>query len=115
MRAVVEDTLRRLGMRAPVVVTTVPNGVEGAGVGGSQAIVYYCVDDFTNWPGVDAGVARHMEAELLEVAAGVIATSAHLAATRRPRRGLTEVLPARRRRRALRPRQRPRDRALSPG
>ncbi len=93
MRAAVEEALRRLGVRAPVVLTTVPNGVEGAGVGGSQAIVYYCVDDFTNWPGVDADVARRMEAELLEVAAGVIATSANLAATRRPRRGVTEVLP----------------------
>lgn len=93
MRAAVERELRRLQVRAPVVVTTVPNGVDGAGIGGSQAVVYYCVDDFTNWPGVDAEVARTMERELLEICAGVIATSAHLAHTRHPRRGATEVLP----------------------
>lgn len=93
VRAAVEAALRRLEMPAPIVVTTVPNGVDGAGLGGSQALVYYCVDDFTNWPGVDAALARSMEAELLDVAVGVIATSANLAATRRPRRGKTVVLP----------------------
>ncbi len=84
MRATVERAARAMGLRAPVVVTTVPNGVDGAGVGGSQALVYYCVDDFTNWPGVDAGVAAAMEAELLDAAAGVIATSANLAAHATP-------------------------------
>lgn len=93
VRRTVEAELSRLNMPAPIVVTTVPNGVDGAGLGGSQALIYYCVDDFTSWPGVDAELARSMEAELLDVAAGVIATSANLAATRRPRRGETVVLP----------------------
>lgn len=93
MRVAVERAASRLGMRAPVVVTTVPNGVDGSGLAGSQALIYYCVDDFTNWPGVDAALAREMERELLEVAAGVIATSARLAETRRARRGETTILP----------------------
>jgi len=93
VRTRVEAAVARLGMRAPIVVSTVPNGVDGAGIGGSQALIYYCVDDFTNWPGVDTDVAAEMERELLDVAAGVVATSARLAETRRPRRGVTTVLP----------------------
>lgn len=93
MRSMVESAAESLGLHAPVVVTTVPNGVDGAGLAGSQALIYYCVDDFTNWPGVDAAVASEMERELLEVCVGVIATSARLAETRRARHGATTILP----------------------
>lgn len=93
MRAAVHRACDRLGIHAPIVVTTVPNGVDAAGVAGSQALVYYCVDDFTNWPGVDAVAARAMESELLDVCCGVLATSQNLADTRRPRDGVVTLLP----------------------
>ncbi len=93
VREVVTRAAVRLGIRCPVVVTTVPNGVDGAGLAGSQSLVYYCVDDFTNWPGVDGPAALALEAELLEVCSGVIATSASLAASRRRFGRETELLP----------------------
>ncbi len=93
VRSAVEDLAKRLDLRDPVVLTTVPNGVDGAGLAGSRTLVYYCVDDFTHWPGVDALAAATMEGELLAAAHLVVATSAHLAATRRCARGPTELLP----------------------
>lgn len=66
VRRAVEAKARSLGLRRPVVLTTVPNGVDGAGLAGSRALVYYCVDDFTNWPGVDATAAASLERELLD-------------------------------------------------
>ncbi len=93
VRAVVTRAAERLGLRDPIVLTTVPNGVDGAGLAGSRTLVYYCVDDFTAWPGVDPVAASTMERELLDAADLVVATSERLAETRRCRRGPTELLP----------------------
>ena len=93
MRSRVEREAAALGLRDPVVLTTVPNGVDGAGLAGSRALVYYCVDDFTSWPGVDAVAAASLERELLARCDLVLATSQRLADTRRAARGPTELLP----------------------
>lgn len=93
VRALVERAALRLGLRDPVVLTTVPNGVDGAGLAGSRTLVYYCVDDFTSWPGVDPVAAASLERELLAACDLVLATSDRLAETRRGRRGPTELLP----------------------
>ena len=93
VRLVVNRAAARLGVRDPIVVTTVPNGVDGRGLAGSRCLVYYCVDDFTNWPGVDRVAATDLERELLAVCDAVLATSQNLADTRRPRRGEASLLP----------------------
>lgn len=93
VRHAVAREAQRLGLHAPVIVTTVPNGVDGAGLAGSRALVYYCVDDFTRWPGVDAIAAEALEGELLARCDLVLATSQHLADTRRSPRGPTALLP----------------------
>src|SRR4051812_15423211 len=52
-RASVRRALRasaaKLGLERPVLVATVPNGIDAAGALGERTLVYYCVDDFTNW------------------------------------------------------------------
>ncbi len=93
VRYAVTSLCMRLGVSDPIVLTTVPNGVDGAGLMGSHTLVYYCVDDFTNWPGVDAVAAATLEDDLLTRADLVLATSDHLVHTRRCRRGATELLP----------------------
>lgn len=93
VRLAVGRAAERLGLREPVVVTTVPNGVDGRGLAGSRCLVYYCVDDFTNWPGVDREAASTLERELLDRCDAVLATSQNLADTRRPRRGEATLLP----------------------
>ncbi len=93
VRLVVNRAAARLGVRDPIVVTTVPNGVDGRGLAGSCCLVYYCVDDFTNWPGVDRVAATNLERELLSDCDAVLATSQNLADTRCPRRGEASLLP----------------------
>lgn len=93
VRLAVGRAAERLGMRDPIVVTTVPNGVDGRGLAGSRCLVYYCVDDFTNWPGVDREAATMLERELLDRCDAVLATSENLRATRQPRRGEATMLP----------------------
>lgn len=93
VRLVVGRAAERLGVRDPIVVTTVPNGVDGRGLAGSRCLVYYCVDDFTSWPGVDRVAAAALERELLSACDAVLATSQNLADTRRPRRGEATLLP----------------------
>ena len=93
VRRVVARAAERLGVRDPIVVATVPNGVDGAGLAGSRCLVYYCVDDFTSWPGVDRVAAAGLERELLDACDAVLATSQHLVETRRPRRGEATLLP----------------------
>jgi glycosyltransferase involved in cell wall biosynthesis len=92
VRAMIQRATTKLGMHNPVVVTTVPNGVDGAGIAGSDTLVYYCVDDFTAWPGVDHQAAQTLEYELLNRCNLVVATSDRLVETRRCSHGPTELL-----------------------
>lgn len=96
-RASLRRALRRaaagLDLDRPVLVTTLPNGVDAVGVLSEAAIVYYCVDDFTQWPGVDGDAAESLEAELLARADLVVATSEQLARTRGAAGKPTVVLP----------------------
>jgi glycosyltransferase involved in cell wall biosynthesis len=96
-RTLAQRSVRRgidaLGLDSPILVVTAPNGVDAVGALGERAVVYYCVDDFTRWPGVDGAIAECMERELLDRADLVIATSEHLARTRAGTRAPVHVLP----------------------
>jgi glycosyltransferase involved in cell wall biosynthesis len=69
-----DPLLRSLPAR-PVAVTTVPISADLVGLLPVLRWVYYCVDDFTVWPGLDGGALRHMEADLVRKADTVIAVS----------------------------------------
>lgn len=75
VRKTLAKVTRRLGPAAPVVLTTVPNscdyvdGIEGA------RVVYYCVDDFSEWPGFNRSMILEMETKLIGKADVLVATS----------------------------------------
>jgi glycosyltransferase involved in cell wall biosynthesis len=77
----------------PVVVTTLPLVADLVGRFRAARWVYYCVDDFSVWPGLDGRTMRDMEAELLPKVDAVVAVSetlqAHLAKLGRPSHLLT--------------------------
>jgi glycosyltransferase involved in cell wall biosynthesis len=81
-RRSVKRTLRRimneLGDDLPVVVTTVPNACDFVDYVFSRKIVYYCVDDFSEWPGLDKELVLSMEHELIDKADLFLATSPEL-------------------------------------
>jgi glycosyltransferase involved in cell wall biosynthesis len=59
----------------PVVVTTLPVVADLVGRFPAARWVYYCVDDFAAWPGLDGRTLRAMEAELVAKVDAVIAVS----------------------------------------
>jgi glycosyltransferase involved in cell wall biosynthesis len=61
-----------------VAVTTLPIVSELIGVLPVRRWVYYCVDDFGEWPGLDQAALKRMEGRLIERADQVIAVSATL-------------------------------------
>jgi len=59
----------------PVVVTTIPIVADLIGVLPARRWVYYCVDDFAQWPGSDTAALGAMEERLVNQADVVIAVS----------------------------------------
>jgi len=78
---------------APVVITTLPLMADLVGQFRAARWVYYCVDDFSVWPGLDGRTMREMEAELVPKMDVVIAVSEtlqmHLAKLGKPSHLLT--------------------------
>ncbi len=77
----------------PVVVTTLPVTADLVGEFPAVRWVYYCVDDFGVWPGLDGRTMRTMEAELVGKVDAAVAVSEtlqeHLAKFGRPSHLLT--------------------------
>ncbi|EWY42334.1 hypothetical protein N825_19195 [Skermanella stibiiresistens SB22] len=61
---------------APVaIITTVPITADLAAEFPKLNWIYYCVDDFSEWPGLDGGTLRTLERDLLHHVSGVICVS----------------------------------------
>jgi glycosyltransferase involved in cell wall biosynthesis len=65
-------------LRLPIIVTTVPNACDYVDCVESRRIVYYCVDDFARWPGLEHDLVRQMESQLIERADVFVCTSKRL-------------------------------------
>ena len=59
----------------PVAVTTIPLVSDLLGVLPVRRWVYYCVDDFGQWPGLDQTTLQRMEERLIDRADTIIAVS----------------------------------------
>jgi len=71
----VKETLKKLNFSSPILVTTVPNVCDYIGVFKEKKIVYYCVDDFAEWPGHEKKLILQMEEDLIQKVDIFIATS----------------------------------------
>ena len=78
VRRAVLHALGPSGLSDRVIVTTVPNAGDYGELFGQALVVYYCVDDFSEWPGLDAELVREMEKRLIERADLLIAASPKL-------------------------------------
>jgi glycosyltransferase involved in cell wall biosynthesis len=86
--AAVRGLARVLGMDRPVIVSTVPNACDYIDSLDRSRVVYYCVDDFAQWPGLQHDLVREMEDRLVAQADVLVATAdklyRRLAATGKP-------------------------------
>ena len=78
---------------ATILVTTIPNVAPLVGRLGEEACVYYCVDEFSEWPGADRNTLLALEAELLGKADLVIATSTRLFESKSAHHARVRLLP----------------------
>ena len=74
----VSAIMSSLGMRDPICVTTVPNASEYTRLLNGRKVIYYCVDDFSLWPGLDAELVGEMESRLMARADRLVAVSSAL-------------------------------------
>lgn len=78
VRKSIRNRLANLGMRSPILVTTVPNACDYIGSFGESKVIYYCVDDFSEWPGMEKKMVRKMEDGLVGKSDSLVATSQKL-------------------------------------
>src|ERR1039457_1488025 len=71
----VRSEMRRLSFNHPIVLTTLPNASDYLNAFDEILDVYYCVDEFSEWPGVEKELVSEMEATLLEKTDFVVAVS----------------------------------------
>lgn len=84
---------RALGLRNPILLATVPNAADYVGRCGESLVVYYCVDEFSVWPGMNLpDMVRRLEADLLRNADLVMAVSDELVARKSNGRTPTRLL-----------------------
>jgi len=74
-RLLVNHIAKRLGGREAVFVTTVPVVADLVGALPAKRWVYYCVDDFASWPGLDGKTLQILEADLVATVDRVISAS----------------------------------------
>ncbi len=74
----VEKKLAILNMEAPICVITAINACDYIGLFNERRVVYYCVDDFSEWPGFEKKLLTSMEEDLVGKADVLVATSDEL-------------------------------------
>ena len=74
----VSAMMRSIGMDNPIFVATVPNVADYSELLEDRKVIYYCVDDFSLWPGLESDVVRQMESRLIKRADCLISVSTNL-------------------------------------
>lgn len=74
----VKGKMLELRITSPIILMTVPNANDYLGAFNEILAVYYCVDEFSEWPGVEKNLVREMEANLLAQVDFVVAVSDQL-------------------------------------
>ena len=75
VRRVIRSIMADQRITNPVVVTTFPCTCDYVGAFDESLHIYYCVDDFVNWPGVALPLIRSMEDKLIQQSDLVMATA----------------------------------------
>jgi len=90
----IKARLASLGLtRAPVLVTGTPPSAGVVGRLGEAASIYFCMDDFLNFPGVSAAMIGPLEKRLLGKVDALVATANSLTVSKFPASGNAYHLP----------------------
>jgi glycosyltransferase involved in cell wall biosynthesis len=83
LRWSLQRTCRKLGFRNPITWTFVPASADVAGSLGESAVVYHCVDEFSEFTGTNKTAILSLEQRLMEKSQCVIVSSDPLLQTKR--------------------------------
>ena len=75
----VRAAIRTMNLHDPIIVSTVPNAADYREILDGRRVAYYCVDDFSLWPGLDSKRVSDMERRLVEQSGIIVAVSDALA------------------------------------
>jgi glycosyltransferase involved in cell wall biosynthesis len=75
VRRQVRATLKKLGFNQPKLVVTVPSQCDFVGQLGEVLSLYYCIDDYALWKGMNPKHVRQMEAELVQQVDAIVVPS----------------------------------------
>lgn len=93
LRWSVRRLCRQLDFRDPITWTFMPTSAEIAGSLGEKMLVYHCVDEHSEFTGVEKEVLLTLERRLIEKSHCVIVSSDHLLAAKRPMNPHTYLVP----------------------
>lgn len=79
----IRRTCRRLGFENPITLTFVPSSADVAGSLGERIVIYYCVDEYSEFTGTDRAAMLDMERRLIEKSDLVIVSADRLYETKR--------------------------------
>jgi glycosyltransferase involved in cell wall biosynthesis len=85
-RSVIKNVKRemdRLQIRNPILLTTLPTAVDYLGAFDEAVDIYYCVDEYSKWPGAARGLMEEMEADLIQKVDLIVTTSEELQKVKR--------------------------------
>lgn len=88
----IKKQLKKHSFQDAILVTTVPNVSDLIGKLGEKKSVYYCVDEFSKWPGMLKETLSKMEEELLERVDLILTTSFELFKSKKSSRCPTYML-----------------------
>jgi glycosyltransferase involved in cell wall biosynthesis len=89
----VRKGMRQLHISQPILLTTLPNAIDYVGAFGEVLDIYYCVDEFSKWPGVLKELVEGVEKDLIKKADLIVATSEELQKTKKKDSVPTYLLP----------------------
>jgi glycosyltransferase involved in cell wall biosynthesis len=88
----VQTAMRRLGMSSPINWVFNPAAAVIAGHLGEELLIYHCVDEYTEFTGVDAVAIGQLEQQLLNKADLVLVSAERLYRTKSPHHPRTEIV-----------------------
>ena len=74
---------KKLGFQKPVTLTFLPSSADVVGTLGERLVIYYCVDEYSEFTGTDRTAMLQMERRLMEKADVVVVSSNRLYETKR--------------------------------
>lgn len=88
----IRRTMRKLHFKNPITLTFIPTSADVAGELGEKMLIYYCVDEYSQFTGTDAAAILGMEQTLIKKANMVVVSAGKLLESKSPMNRNTHLI-----------------------